>query len=155
MEGSGRCASPVGSPLIGGNRKSETLSGASLLSKDLRSEDIRRAKTLCLYGREFDDDIVEYVVTKLLPEAQGLIKIEITDTQISAKGMKTLTRAIWTNSPCEKLEELVFHNIHMHYEETTQLKEVIMKNRKHLRRLIIQNCHMNDSAAEPIVQAIG
>ncbi|RHW67018.1 leucine-rich repeat protein (LRRP) [Trypanosoma brucei equiperdum] len=137
-----------------GRRWSRIIAGPELVGMSLKENQIKDGKALCIYGHCFDDGIIDYITNEVLPEARVLTKVEIAETKFSSAGMKILLRALWTNSLCEQMEELLLHDVHLHFEETLQLKEVIMKNRKCLRRLVLQRCHMDDSAAEPIVQAI-
>ncbi|KAH8606226.1 putative Leucine Rich repeat [Trypanosoma vivax] len=131
-----------------------TLSGTALLSNALEEEHIAQAESFLMVGKSFDDSIVDYVVSSVLPHASELRTIEVCDVQLSPDGLRRVLHVLRQHSVCDKLQELSFSDVHLHYPETSQLQHVIMKNRAHMKRLRFQSCHMDDAAAEPLVEAI-
>ncbi|EKF39392.1 hypothetical protein MOQ_000385 [Trypanosoma cruzi marinkellei] len=131
----------------------KVLTGMALLNGTLNEKQITQVETLCMMGSEFDDDVVEYVVSTVFPKACRLRVVEVAYTKISPLGVITLLRSLY-QSPNDVLEQLLFSDTHLHSEECALIQKLMVKHTFHLQRLELQRCHMDDTAAQAVAEGI-
>ncbi|ORC84597.1 uncharacterized protein TM35_000431650 [Trypanosoma theileri] len=143
------CPSPVEESYV----ESGVITGNALLNAKLSETDIAQAHTLRMMGSDYDDNTAHYVAEKVIPLAVTLRTVEIASTQFSPVGLKSLLRALW-KTPWDTLEHLSLCDVHLHYEECSLIRHVMIKQRTHLKVLQLRRCHMDDLAAQSIAEGV-
>lgn len=131
----------------------KTLAGEAVLCGVLDEERIAQAETLSLVDSNFDDSVAEYIVTEVLPRVRMLRVVEIAATRFSPSGLVNLLRVL-RQSPSDALEELSLYDVHLHREECAAIQQLLVKHRSHLKRLQLRRCHMDDVAAQAVVEGV-
>ncbi|RNF17796.1 putative leucine-rich repeat protein (LRRP) [Trypanosoma conorhini] len=144
---------PAAAPPENPREEDKVLTGTGLLRGGLAEENILRAETLRMMGGEFDDYAAEYVASTVLPKTRMLRVVDLADTRITPVGLRTLLRAL-EQSPTEVLEQLSFRDMHLHAEACDLVCRVMLKHTARLRRLELERCHVDETAAQAVAEGI-
>ncbi|RNF12460.1 putative leucine-rich repeat protein (LRRP) [Trypanosoma rangeli] len=154
VEESGCGSDSSAAPLSEESREDDkVLTGTALLNGTLTEERITQAESLCMIGGVFDDFAAKYVASTVFPKTRRLRVVDLAHTQITPTDLRTILHAL-ERSPAEALEQLSFRDMNLHNEECDLICRVMLKHASQLKRLELQHCHVNDTAAQAVAEGV-